>query len=315
MSRLLEPVVLGELRLANRIVMAPVTRGRTGADGRAADFYARCAGAGLIVTEGVFPGPNGQSQVDASGIQAAGQVDGWRSVADAVHDAGGRIVMQLTHHGRVALSTHQGDAAEVVAPSSVRCGTLLAAPRALEAWEVGEVVQDYRRAALNAVAAGMDGVELDAAGGHLPMQFLSTNTNLREDAYGGSSLARCRFVLEVMQAMGEAIGYGRVGIRISPGDRCNDMADAVPAATYSTLLRELSGKGFAYVHLNHRPERSLDVLMMTRGYWSGAVVLSKEYDIASAAADVAERRAEAVSFGQPFIVGPELVARLRDPGA
>lgn len=309
MSRLLEPVVLGDLKLSNRIVMAVGAR-----VDEAVEFYARHAGAGLIVTEGVSPGIQRQGDSEDPRIQTGGQVAGWRSVADDVHDAGGCIVMLLTHPGRAA----EG-AVDSVAPSAVRCETPLArdggrrnaAPRALEAWEIREIVQGYRRAALNAVAAGMDGVELDAAGGHLPMQFLSTNSNLREDVYGGSSLNRCRFVLEVMQAMGEAIGYGRVAIRINPGGRCNDMADAVPAATYSTLLRELSGRGFAYVHLIHRPQRSLDTLMMTRGYWSGPVMLGTEGDIASAAADVTERGVEAVAFQRPFIVSPERVVSLR----
>lgn len=197
----------------------------------------------------------------------------------------GRRMMRLSHPGRVAV-----DVADVVAPSCVPLSDqkgegehAFPEPRALEIGEVEVMVQAFRQAALRAVAAGMDGVELDAASGHLAMQFLSTNTNLREDHYGASSAGRCQFVLEVMQAMAEAIGHDRVAIRIHPGGRDKAIADAVPAATYSTLLSELSGKGYAYVHLIRRQDRSLDALMMTRGYWSGPIVLSEEEDAVDAA--------------------------------
>lgn len=219
-----------------------------------------------------------------------------------------RMVALLTHPGRLAVDT-----ADVVAPSPVPCmtprdgGHARPTPRALETWEIEEIVQGYRRAALDAVAAGAAGVELDATGGHLAMQFLSTNTNLREDRYGGSSLGRCRFVLEVMQAMGEAVGHDRVAIRISPGGRCNGIADAVPAATYSTLLRELSGRSYAYVHLIRRPDRSLDALMMTRGYWSGPVALDAGDQAADGWGEAGD--VETVAFRRVSVV-PEREDRL-----
>lgn len=325
MSRLFDPVVLGDLHLANRIVMAPMTRNRAGPSGvpqpMTALYYAQRASAGLIVTEGVFPSPSGQGYVDTPGIHSPDQVAGWKAVADAVHAGGGRIVMQLMHCGRAALRENQADGAEVIAPSAIACAAPLfgrdgaqqacPVPRALETEEIGEVVDQYRQAALNAIAAGMDGVELHAASGYLPMQFLSTNTNLRDDAYGGSSEGRCRFVWDVMQAMGEAIGPGRVGIRINPGSPYNDIDDAVPAATYATLLAGLSGRGFAYVHLIHRPIPSLNTLMMTRGYWTGPVIVNDELDAEAAEKFIDLGQAEAASFGRPFISNPDLVARFR----
>lgn len=211
----------------------------------------------------------------------------------------GRRMMWLSHPGRVAV-----EAADLVAPSCVplpgRAGG--GGPdgpglRALELREIEAMVQAFRQAALEAVAAGMDGVELDAASGHLAMQFLSTNTNLREDRYGGSSVGRCQFVLEVMQAMGEAIGHDRLGIRIHPGGRCHGMEDAVPAATYSTLLRELSGQGYAYVHLIRREDRSLDALMMTRGYWSGDIVVSDADQRDVAVGEMGPPQAQGVQMG------------------
>ncbi|MGH7027608.1 alkene reductase [Brevundimonas sp.] len=323
MSRLFEPVALGDLHLANRVVMAPMTRSRAGSRGQplpmTARYYAQRAAAGLIVTEGVFPSPDGQGYPATPGVCTDEQVAAWREVADAVHAAGGRIVMQLMHCGRAALRENQAADAEVIAPSAIACRTPLygpngvqrpcSVPRALRTEEIARVVQEYRDAALNAVAAGMDGVELHAASGYLPMQFLSTNTNLREDAYGGSRENRCRFVWEVMQAMGEAIGHGRVGIRINPGSDYNDMADEAPAATYATLLQGLSGRGFAYVHLIHRPPAALDTLMLTRAYWSGPVIVNDELDAARADAFITAGKAEAASFGRPFIANPDLVAR------
>lgn len=323
MSGLFDPVRLGALDLRNRIVMAPMTRNRADADGApgpmTALYYAQRASAGLIVTEGVHPCPSGQGYARTPGIHSETQVEAWGRVAAAVHAAGGRIVMQLMHCGRAALPENQTPGAEIVAPSAVACDALLFGPdgvqrpcpkpRALETKEVRQVVEDYRRAALNAMAAGMDGVELHAASGYLPMQFLSTNNNLRDDAYGGSTDNRCRFVVEVMEAMGEAIGHDRIGIRINPGSAYNCMADAVPAATYSTLLGALSGRGYAYVHLIYRPTRALDTLMMTRGYWSGPLIVNDELDAVRAASLIAGGGADAVSFGRPFIANPDLVAR------
>ena len=328
MTTLFDPVALGDLQLANRVVMAPMTRSRADARGvphpLATDYYAQRASAGLIVTEGVFPSPNGQGYIDTPGICSDEQIEAWRNVADAVHASGGRIVLQLMHCGRAALNENQAPGAEVVAPSAIACATPLfgpdggrrpcPVPRALAAEEIGGVVEEFRQAALNAMAAGMDGVELHAASGYLPMQFLSTNTNLREDDYGGSTENRCRFVWEVMQVMGEAVGFGRVGIRINPGSPYNDMADEVPAATYSTLLRGLSQRDFAYVHLINRPTRALDTLMMTRAYWSGPLIVHDELDMAQAQSLVGSGQAAAASFGRPFIANPDLVERFRQGG-
>lgn len=325
MSLLFDPLSLGDLELRNRVVMAPMTRNRSGRAGvpqpMTARYYGQRATAGLIVTEGVCPAPNGQDYVDTPGIHSDAQVTGWREVADAVHAAGGRIVMQLMHCGRSALRENQAGWAEVVTPSAVASAELLFAPdgtrrccptpRMLTTAEIGDVIDEYRQAAINARSAGMDGVELHAASGYLPMQFLSTNSNRRQDAYGGSTVNRCRFIWEVMQAMGEAIGPGRVGIRINPASPCNDMAGDRPSITYATLLTGLSGKGFAYVHLIYRPMWALDTLMLTRGYWTGPVIVNDELDQSRAEGLLASGRAEAASFGRPFIANPDLVDRMR----
>lgn len=325
MADMFSPVRLGALELANRVVMAPMTRDRAGPDDVPTDlmveYYRQRASAGLIVTEGTQPSPTGKGYWRTPGIHSPEQVAGWRKVADAVHGEGGRIVMQLMHVGRAAVRANKAAEAETVAPSAIACPDPIPGPdgvpvptevpRALAAYEIPGVIAEYVAAARHARSAGMDGVELHCASGYLPMQFLSSNSNQRSDAYGGSAENRVRFVVEALAALGAAIGPDRVGLRICPGVTFNGMADADPAETYATLLRAVDGMGLAYCHLIHIPNAGFDSLDLVRANWSGPVIENCGLTAESAAKVIGEGKADAVSFGYAFIGNPDLVERLR----
>lgn len=325
MTDIFSPVRLGDLNLANRVVMAPMTRDRAGPQDEPTDhmveYYRQRAGAGLIITEGTQPSPSGKGYWRTPGIHDPVQVEGWRKVAEAVHGKGGRIVMQLMHVGRASVRANKAATAETVAPSAIPCPDPIPGPdgvpvptempRALEAGEIPEVIAQYVEAARNAREAGIDGVELHCASGYLPMQFLSSNSNQRCDAYGGSAENRVRFVVETLSALARAIGPGRVGFRICPGVTFNGMADADPAETYATLLRGLDGLGLAYCHLIHIPNAGFDSLDLVRANWSGPVIENCGLTLERAQVVLAEGKADAVSFGLPFIGNPDLVERFR----
>jgi N-ethylmaleimide reductase len=253
MPDLFSPVFLGELRLANRLVMAPMTRSRAGdrdaPTAHAAEYYRQRATAGLIVTEGTQPSGHGKGYCRTPGIHSAEQIVRWRAVTDAVHAHCCPIVMQLMHCGRIGTVFNKEPGAETVAPSAIKAdGEIFSdskgmvdhdTPRALDTAENPNVIGEFRDAIRNALAAGCDGVELHATSGYLPMQFLSTGTNRRTDRFGGSTTNRIRFVVETLEAMCEVAGPGRVGIRICPGNPFNDITDDDPAATYSALLRAI----------------------------------------------------------------------------
>jgi len=325
MTDILSPVKLGEIALSNRIVMAPMTRDRAGPGDvptdLMADYYRQRAGAGLIVTEGTQPSPAGKGYWRTPGIHSDEQVRGWRKVTDAVHAEGGKIVMQIMHVGRAAVQANKDADAETVAPSAIQCPDKIPGPdgvpadtvmpRALETDEIASVIAEYVTAARNAIAAGMDGVELHCASGYLPMQFLSSNTNQRTDRYGGSVANRIRFVVETLQAMSDAIGPGRVGFRICPGVRFNGMDDANPHETYAALLTAVDGMGLAYCHLIHIPLTGQDALDLVRENWSGSLIENGGLTLDTAKAVLAEGKADAVSFGYLFISNPDLVERFR----
>lgn len=325
MADIFAPVRLGDLQLANRIVMAPMTRDRAGPQDEPTpvmvDYYRQRAGAGLIVTEGTQPSLAGKGYWRTPGIHSEAQVEGWRAVADAVHDEGGRIVMQLMHCGRASVRANKHPEAETVAPSAIPCPDRIPGPdgvpqetdmpRALETGEIPDVIADYVKAARNAIRAGMDGVELHCASGYLPMQFLSSNSNQRDDRYGGSVENRIRFVVETLVALAAAIGPGRVGFRICPGVTFNGMADADPHETHAALLKAVDGIGLAYVHLIHIPLEGQDALELVRTNWSGAIIENGALTLDKARALVAQGQADAVSFGYAFIANPDLVARFR----
>lgn len=325
MDEFFSPVELGALKLRNRIVMSPMTRSRAGAGDVPTDlhvqYYRQRASAGLIVTEGVQPSPAGKGYCRTPGIYSPAQVEGWRRVAAAVHGEGGLIIVQLMHCGRVASRLNKDDGSEIVAPSAIRARAKIFTdtsglvdieePRALTTEEVPMVVAEYRQAAINAREAGMDGVELHCSSGYLPMQFLSSNSNQRSDRYGGSAENRIRFVMETLEAMGSAIGYDRVGLRVCPGFGYNDIDDENPAETYGILLDEASKLGLAYLHLVRRAFPKIDNFAHAKAHWRGRLILNNELTGETAAAALAAGESDAVSFGRPFIGNPDLVERLK----
>ena len=325
MSDIFAPLRLGALDLANRVVMAPMTRDRAGPGDVPTEvmveYYRQRASAGLIITEGTQPSLAGKGYWRTPGIHSAAQVAGWRTVADAVHAEGGRLVMQLMHCGRASVLANKDADAETIAPSAIASPDLIPGPdgipqapdmpRALDISEIAGVIAEYVTAARNAVSAGLDGVELHCASGYLPMQFLSSNSNERSDRYGGSAENRVRFVAETLAAIAEAIGRGRVGFRICPGITLNGMADADPIETYSTLLRAVDGLGLAYCHLIHVPNPGFDSLDLVRAHWSGPVIENCGLTFEKAQAVLTEGKADAVSFGYAFIANPDLVERFR----
>ena len=321
---LFAPYRLGGLELANRFVMAPMTRNRAGAGGAPtalnAEYYGQRAGAGLIVTEGVQPSAVGQGYPGTPGLHTDEQVAGWRLVADAVHARGGKVVAQLMHTGRIGHPLITG--LQPVGPSAVRpAGQVFTPegmqdfvePRALETDELPGVVAEFVDAAERAVAAGLDGVELHAANGYLLHQFLADGSNVRTDAYGGSPERRARFVVEVAAAVAGAIGAQRVGIRVSPGHAFNDMSETEVEATYEALVTGLEPLGLLYLHVAEDPgTRYQDAL---RKLFTGPVVLSTGFagasDRETAQAVVDSGAADLFAVGRAFLANPDLVERLR----
>jgi len=322
---LFTPVTLGDIKLTNRIVMAPMTRSRA-VEGDLVtdlhvDYYAQRASAGLIITEGTQPSENGKGYARTPGIHSVEQVKAWQMVANGVSSAGGNMVMQLMHVGRISSRHNKSSEAETVAPSAVKANGEVFAdtagmvefelPRALELGEISDVVDEYRIATENALHAGMAGVELHATSGYLPAQFLSTGTNQRADAYGGSVNNRVRFVVECLEAMSGVAGAGRVGIRICPGNPFNDLHDDNPEETFSTLLRSIDSMGLAYLHVIRMPDGPVDNLALAASCFSGPLMFNDSYSAEEANAVIAAGKAAAVSFGTSFIANPDLVNKFR----
>jgi 2,4-dienoyl-CoA reductase-like NADH-dependent reductase (Old Yellow Enzyme family) len=328
MSELFEPVTAGALALANRVVMAPLTRSRAGAGMVPTDlnveYYSQRAGAGLIITEGTQPSAAGQGYSSTPGLHTDEQQAGWARVAQAVHARGGRIVVQLMHAGRIAHPDNKGGV-ETVAPSAIAApGQIFTAngmanhaqPRALETEELAAVIGEYVDASRRAVAAGLDGVELHAANGYLLHQFLSPASNQRTDGYGGSPQARARFVLEVARAVADAIGADRVGIRVSPGNLAGGTAEtdaAETAATYRALVDGLAPLGLAYLHVLGDPAAELtqDLRRRFGGVFMANSGFAEVTTLDEARQLVAEGLADLVSVGRLFIANPDLVRRWR----
>ena len=322
---LFSSVRLGDLTLANRIAMAPMTRNRS-PDGVPTDlnalYYGQRASAGLIITEGTTPDAGGRGYIDIPGLYDAAQVAGWRKVAETVHAKGGRIVVQIMHTGRISHPDFL-DGALPVAPSAVASsGEIITkagpkpmpVPRALEAAEIPAVIATYGRAATLAVEAGLDGVEIHGANGYLPSQFLSTNANLRTDEWGGSVENRARFLLGAVAAAAAAIGPGRVGVRVNPGSTFNNVADTDPEATLTHLATALAGQGLAYLHLVGGAY-SYDAAGIARRLFDGPLILNGGYDAARAEADLVAGRADVIAFGVSFLANPDLPERLRTGAA
>jgi N-ethylmaleimide reductase len=330
-SDLFEPVRLGPYQLANRIVMAPLTRSRAGDDGvpgpLMGEYYAQRASAGLIIAEGTNISPQGRGYAFTPGIYNDAQVEGWRRVTDAVHARGGRIFPQLWHVGRVSHPSLQPGGALPVAPSAIRpqatsytsAGfTPCVMPRALAISEIPEIIEGYRRAARKALAAGFDGVEIHAANGYLIDQFLRDSTNKRTDAYGGSRQNRARLLLEVAEAVAVIYGGERVGIRLSPLSPVNGAdLDSDPAGTYAYVVERLNTLGLAYIHViegvtqgaREVPE-GFD-LQILRRLFRGLYIANNGYDLRLALDARRRNLADLISFGRLYISNPDLVERLR----
>ena len=338
MTSLFEPTHAGDITLANRIAMAPLTRNRAPdaiPTDLTATYYAQRATAGLIISEATAISPEGQGYADVPGLYGTEQLDGWKKVTRAVHEAGGKIVVQLWHVGRISHTSLQPGHAKPVAPSAIRAHaktvllkdgvptfTDTSEPRALDAEELPRIVQDYRHAARNAIAAGFDGVEIHAANGYLIDQFLKTGANQRTDDYGGSIKNRARLLLEVTRAIVDEIGGGRTGIRLSPVTPANDIVDENPQPLFDYVVRELGKLGLAYVHViegatggpRELPDRPFDYAELRNAYRAaggkGAWMVNNAYDRALAEAALANG-ADIVAFGRPFISNPDLVERLK----
>jgi N-ethylmaleimide reductase len=330
---ILSPFKLGPLTLPNRVVMAPMTRNRAG-PGNApgplnATYYAQRATAGLIVTEATQISPQGIGYPGTPGIHSATQVAGWKGVTDAVHAAGGRIFLQLWHVGRISHPSLQPDGALPVAPSAIApAGQAMTpdgmkpfvTPRALETAEIAGIVEDYRRGARNARAASFDGVELHGANGYLIDQFLRDRTNRRTDRYGGSAINRARFLIEIAEAAIGEWGADRVGVRLSPTNPFNDMADSNPAATFAAAVGELNRFGLAYLHVvepvagDPIPAGEMPDIAFFRKLWRSALMGNKGYDLARANAALRDGLADLISFAALFLANPDLPARFRRGG-
>jgi N-ethylmaleimide reductase len=340
MPTLFDPVQAGDLHLANRIVMAPLTRNRAPdaiPTPLMAEYYSQRASAGLLITEATAISHEGQGYSDVPGLYGTEQLDGWKKVTTAVHQAGGKIVVQLWHVGRVSHTDLQPHGGKPVAPSAITAKTKTvlirdgvptfvetSEPRALDAGELPGIVHTYQAAARNAVeTAGFDGVEIHGANGYLLDQFLKSGSNQRTDDYGGSIENRARLLLEVTRAITGAIGGGRTGIRLSPVTPANDVVDADPQPLFDYVVRELATLNLAYIHIiegatggpRDLPERPFDYAALKAAYRAaggkGAWMVNNGYDLALAERAVQEG-ADLVAFGRPYIANPDLVRRLRE---
>ncbi len=317
------PVTIGSIALDHRLAMAPMTRNRATPTGvptaMNAAYYAQRASNSLIITEGTQPSPDGQGYLLTPGIYNDGHIDGWRRVTEAVHQAGGHIVIQLMHTGRVAHPTNTPHGRQPVAPSPIQPHATIHTtagrqeipePRALSEQEIADTVQDFRHAAQAAIAAGADGVEIHGANGYLVHQFLSSNANQRADRYGGSITNRIRFAVEVAAGVADAIGSDRTGMRISPGASLNDIAEDDTPQLYASLVDALAPLNLAYLHVAHNGDE--DVLRAIRRDWPGNLLLNRAgADIETRAADVEHGIADVITVGRMALANPDLVDRVR----
>ena len=326
---LFESYSFGALTLANRIVMAPLTRNRAGpgfvAGELTADYYGQRASAGLIISEATQISQQGQGYQDTPGIYTPAQIDGWRKVTTAVHEKGGHIFLQLWHVGRVSHVDLQPSGAAPVAPSAIRAETKtfvnnafadVSQPRALALNELAGIVNDFRQAAANAIKAGFDGVEIHGANGYLLDQFARDGSNVRTDAYGGSVENRARLMLEVTAAVVEEIGAERTGIRISPVSPANGISSSDPQAQFNYIVDQLDALGIVYLHVvEGATSGPRDVAPFNFGSlrrrFSKTYIANNGYDLELATSHLAEGKADLFAFGRPFIANPDLVERLQ----
>ena len=338
MTTLFDPLRVGSIELSNRIVMAPLTRSRakgTVPTDLMRQYYEQRAdpatGAGLIITEAAQISPEGQGYFDTPGIHSEEQVQAWRRITDAVHDKGGRIVIQLWHVGRISHTSLQPGGQAPVSSTNRASGSKTynaegfvdcSTPRALRTDEMPRLVEEYRRAAANALRAGFDGVEVHSANGYLIDQFLRDRINDRTDAYGGPIANRARLLLEVMQAVAGEIGGDRTGVRLSPITPSNGAEqDSNPAALFEYIVQSLAPLNLAYMHLiegqtggardlSDKGVPAFDYQALRRHY-RGAWMVNNGYTLAMSQQTLADGQADLIAFGRPFIANPDLGLRLR----
>ena len=340
MTSLFKPLQVGDMSLANRIVMAPLTRNRA-PDATPTplmvEYYTQRATAGLLISEATAISQQGQGYSDVPGLYGSEQLQGWKKITDSVHQAGGKMVVQLWHVGRISHTDLQPENGAPVAPSAItaKAKTVLikdgmavfvntSAPRALRAEELPGIVQTYQTAARNAVeTAGFDGVEIHAANGYLLDQFLKNGSNQRTDDHGGSIENRARLTLDIVRAVTDAIGGGRTGIRLSPVTPAGDVHDTDPQPLFEYVMRQLAALNLAFVHIiegstggpREMADRPFDYAALKHAYrvagGKGAWMVNNGYDKAVAEKAV-DDGADLVAFGRPFIANPDLVRRLRE---
>lgn len=337
MSKLLQPTTVGAISVSNRIAMAPLTRNRSpGAvpNELNAEYYRQRATAGLIISEGTAITHQAQGYADVPGLYTADAIEGWKAVTEAVHEAGGKIVTQLWHVGRISHTSLQPDGGKPVAPSAIQAKSKTyiinedgkggfvetSEPRALELSEIPSLIEDYRKAARAAVDAGFDGVEIHAANGYLLEQFMRSSSNKRTDDYGGSIANRIRLTLDVARAVSAEIGAERTGIRISPTTPANDVSDPDSTGVYTALVEGLAPLGLAFVHVvegatgGPRDVEPFDWHALKTAYrkagGNGSWIANNGYDRAMAIEAVESGYADMVAFGRPFIANPDLVHRI-----
>jgi N-ethylmaleimide reductase len=330
------PLQLGAIEIPNRIIMAPLTRMRAGAHNAPtpmnARYYAQRASAGLIISEGTAISADAHGYPVAPGIYTKEQIAGWRVVTGAVHERGGRIIMQIGHHGRNSHSSLRPDGSVPVAPSAIPPSipaltsgfqqVKAEVPRALETAEIAVIVSEFRQAALNAIEAGFDGVELQGANGHLIEEFLEDGTNKRTDHYGGSKENRARFLLDIVSELSLAIGAERLGVRLSPFGQYGGIHDSKPRELFSFVIKELSMRDIAYLHLieargsemgltDELHPDAINNAELFRPMFSGPLLSAAAYTPDSAAVAIGQKHADAIAFGRLFIANPDLVERIR----
>jgi 2,4-dienoyl-CoA reductase-like NADH-dependent reductase (Old Yellow Enzyme family) len=322
--QLFNPIRVGRHTLANRVVMAPMTRSRAKVDGTpgtlAAEYYGQRASVGLIVTEGTQPSPDGQGYLTTPGIYTDAHVSGWKQVTAAVHDQGGRIFIQLMHAGRMSHPDNTPHHRQAVAPSAIAPGAPMFTatgmqeipePRALTTAEIHQTVEDFRYAARRAIEAGADGVEIHGANAYLVHQFLAPSANTRTDEYGGSIQNRTRFAIEVVTAVAAEIGAERTAIRLSPGMSLWGIDEGPEGPDlYRHLVGELDVLGLAYLHIAHQGDEAL--LADLRKRWKGILMLNRAGRARErVGSDVADGLADLESYGQFVLANPDFVARLK----
>ncbi|MFA6457323.1 MAG: alkene reductase [Bacteroidota bacterium] len=326
--RLLSPYTLGAMKLKNRIVMAPMTRSRAIhniPNDLMSEYYTQRTAAGFIITEGTSPSPNGLGYSRIPGIFSLPQIEGWKNITKNVHEKNGRIFVQLMHTGRIGHPANLDGHARILAPSAVAASGKIwtdtlgmqtyPIPTAMSLEEIQSTVEEYKTAAVNAIHAGFDGIELHAANGYLIEQFLSPLSNTRTDAYGGSIEHRSRFLLEIVQGVKDVIGKHSIGIRLSPYGIANDMPHYPEIEkTYTYLAEEINRKEILYIHIvDHQsmggPEIPAEIKNIFRATFTGAVILSGGYSFERAEIELQNGQADLFAFGRSFINNPDLVER------